>query len=342
MIDETTQELLSRALDDDLGPQELERLEARLAREPELSERLVALRRLRAEVARLAASESPPATLDRLVEPLRRSRAPRRQVRPVFGWLAAAASIVVVATLSLEVARRSAAPSAVALRAEPAAAKADTPAPSPGSSRYFQLAPLPQPADPEAVPQGAAERLLREGPRAPAADPPPALEVVGPLEAPPPGAEPANEEKAEEEAAAAAGEPEVDEEYRARSNARTGRQDRTTALLSGAEATAGGRIPEGLDGGVGAEVEVAGRRLRISVPEGVILRDDAVLLEVVLRSQRIVAVHGVAEAGVVVPVEGWLIDSLWGLEIAGLADGTYPAVVERAEVPDPERPLGQP
>lgn len=99
MIAEDLDELLSRALDDDLAADEVASLAARLAAEPELAARSEELARWRGAVAAVAARDEVPRRLDLMMEPLRReAHGPRR--RPMR-WLAAAAAVAAAAWLGL-------------------------------------------------------------------------------------------------------------------------------------------------------------------------------------------------------------------------------------------------
>ncbi|MEN8164931.1 MAG: hypothetical protein ABFS37_12435 [Acidobacteriota bacterium] len=79
MIDEKTDEILSRYLDGDLGSEEERRFGERLERDPALVEALQEMRSLRLSLRRLALAERPPEALDQMVRPLRRAGRPWRQ-----------------------------------------------------------------------------------------------------------------------------------------------------------------------------------------------------------------------------------------------------------------------
>lgn len=176
VMDESTLELLSRAVDEDLDQEEASFLERRLEREPELSEQLASLHASREAVARLAATMEPPASLDRMLVPLRRSSPPERPL-PRW-WLAVAAAVVVVGFgVAYQLGREhtTTTPSLQALRD---AAKT----PVPERPEYFQLRPLPTSSIPEDErPVGARERLLATPDRMPDTGPGEPLVVVGPL-----------------------------------------------------------------------------------------------------------------------------------------------------------------
>ncbi len=346
MIDETTRELLSRALDDDLEPEARSAFEARLAAEPELRDRLERLRELRGAVARLAESEQPPHTLDALVEPLRRGRPPRRAVRPAFAWLAAAASVVLAATLGLELARTNPSPAPAPPVGEQKVGRA-APAATPGARGVFRLSPLPQPRDPESVPQGAAERLLREGPAEPRIEPPEPLEVVGPLDAPPPasrdgrsqelseelartstashGAEPAEggkgrRERARDEAGSASS-PSAAESEQMAAPAAGGRAMSTVADRT-ESVRAPGPVPD-TRRPVVLEVETGGSWFRVTVPDGGLPGGDGLPLALIVRGSRIVTVSARGDGP---PPPDGLVTALLALDAVGLPDGSHAAV----------------
>jgi hypothetical protein len=179
MMDEATLELLSRSLDGDLDEGERQLLDQRLAEDTELGRERERLLALRAAVSGVAAREQPPTTLDDVVETLRRSRAPRPGVRPALRWLAAAAVLVVGATVSLQVARqhRFEAPKA------PLTAAARTPRAHPTP---YQLQPLPTRVGPEEEELlGSSDHLLASPDEEVALSPPEPLVVVGPVAAEP-------------------------------------------------------------------------------------------------------------------------------------------------------------
>lgn len=174
-MDESLRELVSRYIDGDLDDAESSRLDARAVADPELAAEIAAARRLREAVAALAAGMEPPATLDRVMEPLRQSSpAPARAVRLAYRWLGAAAVVVLGVTVAVEVAQRKPAPSLT--RPEPAQQR-----PAREKEEIFKLAPLPTARPDDNRPLGAADHLLEEEPPQPTAPEPAPLEVIGPL-----------------------------------------------------------------------------------------------------------------------------------------------------------------
>ena len=180
-MDDATLELLSRYVDGDLAEEERVALERRLVDEEALRHRLDALERGRAGVAALADREHPPRSLDALIEPLRRAPVRPVVVRPVFRWLAAAASVAAAGLLAVQLARQHPAPTPPGELAAPHA-----PAPQPSPGHYYRLQPLPRSPDADQAPIGVSERLLRDGPATPVPEPLPPLDVMGPLDAPGP------------------------------------------------------------------------------------------------------------------------------------------------------------
>lgn len=173
-MDKRHSELLSRYLDDDLNENERADFENTLEKDPELRSELDTARRLRLAVASVAAGMNPPAELDRVMEPLcQGAPAPGRRVRPLYGWLGAAAAVVLGVTVTLEMARRNPAPTF-----EPPTRSVDS---ASEDREIFELAPLPSAVPDDNRPIGATQRLLEEEPPPPAVPEPPALEVVGPL-----------------------------------------------------------------------------------------------------------------------------------------------------------------
>jgi hypothetical protein len=171
-------ETLSRYLDGDLGAAEAARLEEQLEADGALAAELEALVAIQHGVRSIAERETPPEELDRVVEPLRLGRPAPVSVRPWVRWLATAAAVVLGASVILEVSRT---------RLD----EISTPAPAQRSrvseeaaSEPFALAPLPtSPVPPEERPVGAADRILASPVPQVDVDEPPALEVLGPLEA---------------------------------------------------------------------------------------------------------------------------------------------------------------
>lgn len=174
-MDETLHELVSRYIDGDLDDAESARLKTRAHTDAELAAEIDAAQTLRRAVAALAEKMEPPATLDRVMEPLRQSApAPARSVRPVYRWLGAAAAVVFGVTVAVEVARRNPEPSLT--RPTPVHRR-----PAPDKDEIFELAPLPTASPDDNRPLGAADHLLQEEPQQPVAPEPDPLEVMGPL-----------------------------------------------------------------------------------------------------------------------------------------------------------------
>jgi hypothetical protein len=182
MVDDNTMELLSRHLDHDLDDSDENRLAVQIEEDQQLRLELESLKRVRAALREMAATEDPPAALDTILAPLVRSPAPAAGARPWLRWLATAAVVVVGLTVVLEVSRRRS--------YEPTgnwpARAAERSATETGGR--FALAPLPTRAPGvEERPRGAAERLLSaDGPEIDvnSSEPAAPLEVLGPLEAP--------------------------------------------------------------------------------------------------------------------------------------------------------------
>lgn len=177
-MQESVTESLSRYIDGDLDPSEVEALEARLESDPELRRELDGLSRVRAALRSYAEGEEPPSELDSLVDPLLRGRPGRSASRVWVRWLATAAAVVLGVTVILEVQRRS--PSETMRNWQDVALEQAADRPEP-----FSLAPLPTSTVPEQErPVGAVDHLVAEpAPEIePSTDPDPALEVLGPLE----------------------------------------------------------------------------------------------------------------------------------------------------------------
>jgi len=174
-MDETLRELVSRSLDGDLDDVESARLEERAKTDAELAKEIDAARHLRGAVAALSARMEPPASLDKVMEPLRQSApATPQRVRSSFRWLGAAAALVLGVTVAVEVARRNPEPT---LTRPPHA----RPRPAEDRREVFELSPLPTARPEKNRPLGAADHLLEEELLQPAAPEPPPLEVMGPL-----------------------------------------------------------------------------------------------------------------------------------------------------------------
>jgi len=180
MKDEATSELLSRSLDGDLTQKEQRELDELIQADRSLLHELETLRELTATVRSFAQTEAAPPELARLLEPLRRSPPPRRGARPVFRWMAAAATIVLAIAVTHEVAQRRSPQPPIASAPEGALEASSQPTPS---GELFHLQPLPQSPHAEEV-AGAADMILAQTPVAPALDEPPPITVIGPLEEP--------------------------------------------------------------------------------------------------------------------------------------------------------------
>lgn len=189
MVDDNALELLSRYLDHDLDDSEAHRLTVRIEGDQQLRLELEALKRVRASLREMAATEDPPAAIDTILAPLMTGSAPSAGARPWLRWLATAAVVVLGLTVVLEVSRRRSYESTGNWPARAAERSATE------TAGRFALAPLPTRAPGvEERPRGAAERLLTaDGPEIDVNSSGPAapLEVLGPLEAPVGEAEPA-------------------------------------------------------------------------------------------------------------------------------------------------------
>jgi len=175
VIDEKLRELVSRHLDGDLDEAEAARLEERARTDAELASEIDSGHQLREAVAALAERMEPPATLDKVMDPLRRNvpvSSPR--VRPAYRWLGAAAAVVLGVTVAMEMARRN---------PEPTLNRPSTQRERLAQEReeIFALAPLPTANPNERHFLGATDRLLDEDPVLPAAPEPAPFEVMGPL-----------------------------------------------------------------------------------------------------------------------------------------------------------------
>jgi hypothetical protein len=170
-------ERLSRFIDGDLDEAEEQDFRAHLESEPALAAELTALIEVRRSLAALATRERTPAELDSLVEPLLRGRPEPIAVRPWARWLATAAIVVVGLTVVYEVNFGHRVPSVD----DKLARRGSQPAVEP--TQRFALAPLPTSSVP---PQkqliGIGERLLASPIPDVEPGPPPALEVLGPIE----------------------------------------------------------------------------------------------------------------------------------------------------------------
>jgi hypothetical protein len=176
-MDEATVELLSRYLDDDLEGEERGRVERLLKEDDAARSELEGMRQLRRMMVELADREQPPAELDALLEPLRRTVPGPQLVRPTYRWLAAAASVLVAVGVAYQVARQSPAPpmpTSEAPVASPAPHLAQPSLPSQPRQRDARAEEL----------VSATDRLLASPLPEPEVDRPPPLDVIGPLEAP--------------------------------------------------------------------------------------------------------------------------------------------------------------
>jgi hypothetical protein len=179
-MDEAVGELLSRYLDGDLGEADVRALETRLAAVPALRAELEALARVRNAVRALADSEVVPAELDATVARLRRTPpSSHAHLRPLYRWLAAAATLLLGATVTYRVVLHAPTPAPLAdtreqVRADAAAVDEET-----------------QRARPQALPVATTEEKelgAAAQPRAAHASPPAAPALPAPLApaAPPP------------------------------------------------------------------------------------------------------------------------------------------------------------
>lgn len=179
MVDDRMIERLSQYIDGDLDPTEARDFEALLEAEPALRAELSALQDLRRSLARLADREHPPAVLDALIEPLMQSGSAAVAARPWAKWLAAAAAVVLGATIVFEVNRKEFGPTPSRYSKPVEEKRRVEPVPE------FQASPdSPHPTGEGDRPRGAIDRLLAAA--APEVDilpdDPPALEVIGPLQ----------------------------------------------------------------------------------------------------------------------------------------------------------------
>jgi len=170
-------ERLSRFIDGDLDPAEERDLRARLESEPALAAELASLIAVRRSLAALATRERAPVELDSLVEPLLRGRPEPIAIRPWARWLATAAIVVIGLTVIYEVNFGHRVPNLE----DKLARRSSQPVPEP--TERFALAPFPTSSmPPEKQLIGVGERLLASPIPAVEPGPPPALEVLGPLE----------------------------------------------------------------------------------------------------------------------------------------------------------------
>ena len=169
-MEEREFEVLSRYIDDDLGPAERRALEEEIRHRPELQSAMDDLLAMKAEVRNLAVKDEPPDTLDDLVRPLRRSGRPRLRQSNLVPIAAVAASILLAVVLGLEVGRHGRLP--------------DPDDPFRQAPREaFALKALPEADDSSLV--GALEHLMAQPYAVPDLIEPEALIAIGPLPAPP-------------------------------------------------------------------------------------------------------------------------------------------------------------
>ena len=177
MRDENINELLSRYLDGDLDAHEVEIFEERLRTDTDLRDELEMMRQIQDSVSTLASAETAPRALDAIIDPLLRGKPDPIVARPWARWLAAAAVVVVGATVIIEVNRQNPGPNIESFARATEERRQAEPA------DRFTLAPLPTSAiPPEEQPLGASDRLLASPIPEIELDDPPALEVLGPLE----------------------------------------------------------------------------------------------------------------------------------------------------------------
>ena len=170
-------ERLSRFIDGDLDEVEERDFRARLELEPALAAELTALIAVRRSLAALATRERAPAELDALVEPLLRGRPDPIVIRPWARWLAATAMVIVGLTVMYEV---NFGHRAVDVEEKLARRRFQ---PAVEQTQGVALAPLPTSSvPPEKQLIGVGERLLASPIPDVEPAPPPALEVLGPLE----------------------------------------------------------------------------------------------------------------------------------------------------------------
>ncbi len=175
-------ERLSRLIDGDLDAREAEELREIIATDRGLRRELEGLKRVRSSLLSLADRERPLERLDVLVDPLLRGKPETASGRPWVRRLAAAAVVVLGVSVIIEVQRRQPDPNVFKWQERARAGAAAEP------TERFTLAPLPTsslPADQQ--PLGAADRLVAapDPEVEPVLAPPPALEVMGPLDAGP-------------------------------------------------------------------------------------------------------------------------------------------------------------
>ena len=176
-MEDARAERLSRFIDGDLDQAEERDLRACLESEPALAAELTSLIAIRQSLAALAARERAPAELDSLVEPLLRGRPEPIVVRPWARWLATAAVVIVGLTVIYEVNFGHRVPNVEDKLARRSSQSVLEP------TERFALAPFPTSSvPPEKQLIGVGERLVASPIPDVETGPPPALEVLGPLE----------------------------------------------------------------------------------------------------------------------------------------------------------------
>ena len=171
-------EQLNRLLDGDLGAHEAQEIKKEIVSDAAVRREYEGLQRVRSALRSLAQRESPPDSLDVVVDPLILGQPAGVSSRPWVRWLATAAVVVLGVTVVFEVQRRQ--PESTARNWQELALDGVGAEPT----KRFALAPLPTSAAPESQPVGATDRLLAAP--APEIDSdieqPPAMEVLGPLD----------------------------------------------------------------------------------------------------------------------------------------------------------------
>ncbi|MCD4750760.1 MAG: hypothetical protein K8R59_15415 [Thermoanaerobaculales bacterium] len=166
MIDDKSDEMLSRYLDGDLKPEESREFEHRMEQEAGLREALEKARELRRGLRRLALAEQPPERLDQNLRLLRRAGRPLRQRWAGVAFVAAAAVIVIGSIVVLETGRTG--------------WRSWLERPDDDRRPVFALSN--PPARDSNAPLGAIESLMAESYPDPDLREPEPLEIVGPLD----------------------------------------------------------------------------------------------------------------------------------------------------------------
>ena len=172
MIDETTEERLSRYLDGDLGNEESRDFEKRMESDEELRRELELAGSLREKMRRMAREERAPEALDRNLRLLRRAARPQSRRWAGVGIIGTAAAVVLVGSI-------------VILETGRTGWRSWTEPPTVEKREVFALSN--PPARDDDAPIGAIESLLADDYEEPEIGIPEALEIVGPLQHPPPG-----------------------------------------------------------------------------------------------------------------------------------------------------------